>query len=434
MSSQRLSLRVPPQLAGRGWLLAYSGGLDSTVLLHLLLASSPSRLRAIHVHHGLQGCADDWAQHCQASCQALGVPIEVIRVQVREGGQGPEAAARDARYAALRGRMDAGEVLVTAHHQDDQAETVLLRLVRGSGVPGLAGMHGLSEFSPGWLWRPLIDASRAQVRAEASTRGLHGVEDAHNRDLRYARSYLRAELLPRLAERWPAVSSNLARAALLQREAGELLQELAATDLATLRSAPDLPAQALPTAGLLTLSAPRRRNLLRHWIAALGLPAPFHDSLHRLDAEVLAADPDAEPVLAWPGVELRRYRDRLYAMPPLPPAPEDFRLEWDGCGRLQLPPGCGSLQGIEPVLHAGQGGFTVRLPIPLGRYRPAGSEHSRKLRTLFQERGVPPWVRVRTPALERDGEVVWIGGIGAAVGMVAGRVEWRDRPPGAAPG
>lgn len=414
-------------------MLAFSGGLDSSVLLHRLaeLAVPPRRLRAVHVHHGLQDGAEDWAQHCQARCAAVGVPSEVLRVRVLDEGQGPEAAARQARYAALRARLAPGEVLVTAHHRDDQAETLLLRLLRGSGVQGLAGMRSLSRFPPGWLWRPLLERSREELRVEAGTRGLDWIEDPHNRDPRYARSYLRSEILPRLLRRWPAATTQLARAAELQGEAAELLDERAAEDLGALRLTVAPARDALPVEGLRALSAPRRRNLLRYWIAGLGLPTPFHDSLLRVDTEVLGAVSSAAPHLAWPGAELRRYRDRLYAMAPLPSPPEGFCRPWSGRERLQLPPGCGGLRGAEgDAVRTIAAGYEVRLPPPGGRFRPAGSAHSRTLKNLFQERGIPPWVRLRTPVLERDGRICWIGGIGWAEGFEAVPIAWRDAPPG----
>lgn len=429
------TLQIPPSLSGRGLLLAFSGGLDSSVLLHRLLDLAPLRLRAVHVHHGLQACADDWARHCQACCDAVGVPIRILRVRVDENGGGPEADARKARYAALRACLGEGEALVTAHHQDDQAETVLLRLMRGSGVQGLAGMRALSGFPPGWLWRPLLQVPRSELRAEAEARGLHWVEDPHNRDRRYARSFLRTDILPRLAEHWPAVCSQLAHAAELQREASELLNEVAEQDLVRLRQGTSLRPEILPIEELAALSGPRRRNLLRRWIADLGLPTPFQDSLLRVDAEVLAADPEGEPRLAWPGAELRRYRQRVYAMPTLPPAPAGFLSHWSGYGSLDLPPGCGELchpqpRGAGPAAE----GFEVRVPAPAGRFKPAGSSHSRALKNLFQERGIPPWVRRRTPALEREGSICWIGGIGWAQGVEAIPVEWRNRPTGSADG
>lgn len=191
----RLSLPTPPP-APRYW-LAFSGGLDSTVLLHLLHAHGLP-LEVVHVHHGLQAQADAWAAHCQRVCEGLGVPLQVLRVQVRPAGEGPEAAARAARYQALGALLRPGEVLVTAHHRDDQAETLLLRLLRGSGVRGLAAMPELAPFAAGQLWRPLLGLGREQITAWAVAQGLDGLHDPHNQDPRFARSRLRQQVMPLL--------------------------------------------------------------------------------------------------------------------------------------------------------------------------------------------------------------------------------------------
>lgn len=405
--------------------VAYSGGLDSTVLLHALAGAGIHRPRALHVHHGLQAAADDWAVHCARVCAELGVDLQVCRVAVTDAGQGLEAAARAARYEALRSYMREGDVLATAHHQDDQAETVLLRLLRGSGPEGLAAMRGLSAFTPGWLWRPLLALPRAQLQAYARTQGLRWIEDPHNADLRFARSALRREILPRLHSHWPAASRNLARTAALSAESAELLREIAAGDLALLVQSPG----SLSIAALQRLSPARRRNVLRAWIETLQLPTPYRDTLLRLDTEVLAAAADSDPVLAWPGAEFRRYRDGLYAMRALPEPPADFRAAWDGRAPLLLPPGCGRLaasRALDAVV-------TVRLVGPGERFRPQGSARTRSLKNIFQERGVPTWVRPRTPVIADDLAVRWIGGVGWAGGAALSgiRIDWLDRPLGA---
>lgn len=419
-------LDAPPERPANARLIvAYSGGLDSTVLLHLLARSSQPGLRAVHVHHGLQPAAEHWAEHCAAVCEGLDVPMSLCRVHVQGGARGVEAAARDARYAALRAQMRAGDVLVTAHHQDDQAETVLLRLLRGTGPHGLAAMRAVTAFAPGRLWRPLLHAPRAELRAYAEAQGLQWIEDPQNTQADFSRSFLRSEILPRLQARWPAAVRSLARAAELGAETADLLQELAEADLRAL-GADDGDGDGLPIPALRALSAARRHNLLRHWIATCALPVPFRDALARLEVEVFGAAVDADPVLAWPGGEFRRYRERLFVMAPLPAPPKDVELSWNTAEALTLPAGCGRL-------HAGQdaGAGWVRLARPGERFHPRGSLHTRRLKNLFQERGVPPWVRLRTPVLEQGGQAVWVGGIGWAQGAASFDIQWRDRPPGA---
>lgn len=429
------TLRLIPAvtLPGSGRVrVAFSGGLDSTVLLHALAANGVKYLAATHVHHGLQAVADDWVPHCRQVCAALGVDLRIARVDVDDAGQGIEAAAREARYAALRADLRPGDTLATAHHRDDQAETVLLRLLRGSGPAGLAAIRPLTEFAPGWLWRPLLDVPRAQLLAYARHHGLEWIEDPHNQSLRYSRSFLRSEILPRLQAHWPAASRNLARAAERSAETAELMRELAASDLAELDAGSG---GALPIGRLLALGPARRRNLIRGWIEARGLPAPFHDTLIHLDRQVLEAADDADPVLAWPGGEFRRHRDRLFAMPVLPSPPETFEVEWDGCDDLLLPAGCGRLH--RPASDGRPVRCAVRLARPSDRFRPAGSARSRSLKNLFQERGVPTWVRRRTPLVATGEQVIWIGGIGDAEppegGTPGSRIEWLERPAGASP-
>lgn len=391
---------LPPlKKTARVW-LAYSGGLDSTVLLHRLHAAGVKNLRALHVHHGLQVAADAWARQCRAQCRALGVPFALLRVRINpHDPSGPEAAARIARYEALRARLRAGDLLVTAHHRDDQAETVLLRLLRGAGVDGLAAMRPLTPFARGQLWRPLLAQPRSVLRAYAGRAGLQWIEDPHNHEPRYARSFLRQEVMPRLQAHWPQAQASLARAAEHCAQAVELIDDLAALDLATLSRG-----ETLSVDGLLQLSPARRGNALRHWIAARGHEAPSAAALLRLQREVLGAREDAQPLLHVGAYEFRRYRDDLYLMPPLPPAPRGIELRWDGRGRLDLPPGCGALTSnarkavpIELMVRFARGGETLK---------PEGAARTRSLRNLFQEAGVPQWQRLRTPLLYCEGRLV----------------------------
>jgi tRNA(Ile)-lysidine synthase len=340
---------------------------------------------------------------------------------------GPEGAARTARYEALRGLMRAGDCLATAHHRGDQAETVLLRLLRGSGVHGLAAMRPLRPFAPGWLWRPFLELPRERLYAYAQEHGLRWIEDPHNRDPRYSRSWLRSELEPLLRERFPQAEESLARTARLAAEAAGLLDDLGAQDFAAAGSG-----EALGVEALRALSAARRHNLLRWWLRQRGFEAPSADALERVGREVLDAAADAEPLLGWAGCELRRYRDRLYAMSPLPPPPADAGLAWIG-EELRLPEGCGrlSLRQLPPR------GLSVRFPQGGERFRPEGSEHSRSLKNLFQEAGIPPWVRLRTPLVKEGVELVYVAGVGGSARWrelfpgPAGGLRWLDAPAGA---
>lgn len=404
----KLTLPPLPKLQRRARLwLAYSGGLDSTVLLHLLAAAGLPRLSAIHVHHGLQAAAEAWAQKCEARCRALDVPCTVMRVCVdTHDPAGPEAAARKARYAALHAQMKAGDLLITAHHQDDQAETVLLRLLRGTGIAGLAAMRPLTDFPPGRLWRPLLHTPRTEIHAYAQQHGLSWIDDPHNQNPRYARAFLRSEILPRLRQHWPQAQESLARTAQHAAEAEELLQELAGADLKKVRRSQDSANRldALSCAALMELSPARRNNVIRYWLTQTGFEVPAAGMLLRLDMEVMQAREDAQPLLHCGACEFRRYRDGLYVMPPLPPPPEHGQLEWNGAGTLQLPAGCGRLMSSARKALP----FALRVCFPQGgeRIRPRGSAHTRTLKNLFQEAALPPWVRVRTPLIYRNDELI----------------------------
>lgn len=422
---------APTRGAGARLYVAFSGGLDSTVLLHALARAGLQEVVAVHVHHGLQSVADDWAAHCEAVCRTLDVPLHVKRVRVRSDGRGLEAAARAARYEALEAEMRPGDVLVTAHHRGDQAETVLLNLMRGSGPSGLSGMAMQRALGPGFLWRPFLETSRDQLSEYARRHALRWIDDPHNREPRFARSFLRIEILPRLAARWPSIEENLGRAAALAAESADLLRELADADLEALIGNED---GSLTVTALVDLSCARRRNVIRRWVQARGLSVPGHDVLAHLERDVLGAAPDATPVLAWRGGEFRRHRARLYALPSLPPVPDDFSVPWDGRAAIQLPSGCGLIEPRGGVPHA-SGRWTVRMARPSDRFRPQRSARTRTLKNLFQECGVPTWVRERTPLLTLEDNPVWVGGFGwtaeAPASMQGVELAWRHDLPGA---
>jgi len=432
-----LSRRLVPPAHGC-ILVGFSGGLDSTVLLHRLAAQFPERVHAVHIHHGLQATADSWAEHCAAICADFGLDFSVIKVEVdRHSSAGPEAAARQVRYEAFRGVMGTGDCLATAHHRDDQAETVLLRLLRGTGVYGLVGMRSHVDFSPGMLWRPLLKFSRAELRRYAEIHQLRWIEDPQNFDPRYTRSWLRAEVLPALQQRFPQVQGSLTRIASLSAETSDLLDELAAIDITHAARG-----DALSIGTLLSLNASRRDNLLRFWLRIHGFEFPSADGLRRIADEVLQAAADAEPRFGWPGCELRRYRDRLFAMPPLQTVPQAWSMTWTSGCKLRLPANddrdhdrnCGRLEAAQPPAQA----LTVRFPRAGERFKPAGSDHHRTLKNLFQEAGVPPWIRSRTPLIECNGEIAAVAGLGGTDfwlqhrHALVGSLHWYHRLSGAA--
>lgn len=414
----------------RRYRVAFSGGLDSTVLLHAMAELRPrieAELCAVHVNHGLQAAAADWARECRAACEALGIPLHAVEVDARPGsGESPEAAARHARYAAIRALIEAGDCLLTAHHQDDQAETVLLQLLRGSGVAGLAAMPPHAPFAAGWHARPLLDLTRAELRAYAAARDLRWIDDPSNFDTGLRRNYLRHEILPRLRSQWPAFARTLSRSAAHHAESARLLDEVGAEDF-TAVAGPR--AATLSIDALMQLSPERLNNVLRYWLRTLELPLPSTAHLERLHEDILKAAQDSAPLLAWPGAEVRRYRSLLYAMWPLPPHDPEQVVPWDLAAPLDLPTCGGRLvarhvagHGIRRVLLKDRP-VTVRFRRGGEHCRPAGRGHTHELRKLLQESAVPPWLRERVPLLYIGDELAAAGDLFICEGFQAGEGE-----------
>jgi tRNA(Ile)-lysidine synthase len=403
--------------AGSAYRVAFSGGLDSAVLLDLmqeLRLLSFFDLRAVHIHHGLLAEADAWSRHCAAVAGKYGIALDILRVDGRpKPGESPEAAARAARYLALEALLNPGDILVTAQHLDDQAETLLLQLLRGAGLAGLAAMPGAMPFGPGILHRPLLRFSRGEILAYAQDKGLSWIEDPSNRDERYDRNFIRRRIMPQLAERWPTVAANLARSAGHCAEAAELLDKQAKT-LTTAATAAD-------GSGSLDLDAVQRlppgeqRLLLRRWIRNRGLRAPSAKLLERIRRDIVEAAGEHSPTIAWADGEVRRYRHRLYLVPPATDFDPSWTRAWNGETPLMLA-GNGRLAaslepgpGIDPDKWRG-GRISVRYRREGDRIEPAGRKGHRELKKLFQEAGLPPWLRNRQPIVCVDGRIAAIGG------------------------
>ncbi|WPP01048.1 tRNA lysidine(34) synthetase TilS [Pseudomonas sp. HR96] len=407
------------------WHVAFSGGLDSTVLLHQLAQLSRRQLlpslHAIHVHHGLQAAADAWPAHCQTVCDGLGIPLTIVCVKVQPGAS-LEQAARDARYQAFCQILQPGELLLTAQHRDDQAETLLFRLLRGSGVRGLAGMPRQRPLGQGTLLRPLLEQSRGQLERYAHAHGLSAVEDPSNGDLGFARNYLRHAVLPTLRQRWPQATATLARTSEHLREALELLEEVAGDDLraaSTPSAWPWLQLPSLALAPLRELSAARQRNALQTWLAArTRLP----DARHWQGWENLRdAAADAAPHWVLGDGQLQRGAERLWWLSgawlrpvaaggawPDPQTP--LQLADNGTVRLSGTPAQGRLS-----IGYRQGGETLLLP----------SRGRRDLKRLLNEAALPGFVRSRLPLLFIDGQLHAV----ANLGLSASAVQLHWTPP-----
>lgn len=398
MTISSLAQRLSPH---RQFLVAFSGGLDSTVLLHQLVCwrqQEPSiSLRAVHIHHGISQNADSWVAHCQRLCTQWQVPLVVERVTLVQNGLGLEAEARTARYQAFREALIPGEVLLTAQHLDDQSETLLLALKRGSGPAGLSAMPTYAAFGDTQLIRPLLHETRAALQHWAQTYALTWIEDESNQDDAYDRNFLRLRVLPLLNARWPHFAEASARSAALCAEQEQLLDELLADELARLRT----DAGTLTIEPMMTMSAPKRAAILRRWLAWHGAPMPSRETIARVWQEVALAREDATPCLRLGNFEVRRYQQQLWWVKALEGQTESV-LEWaDRTMPLVLP-------GELGQLHCAAGGdirppradepVSVRFKAP-GMLHIVGRHGGRKLKKIWQELGVPPWLRDTTPLL-----------------------------------
>lgn len=388
--------------------VALSGGVDSVVLLHVLAslrAQTGFLLSAAHVHHDLSPHADRWQAHCAGLCAALGVPFTALPVKVeRDHADGLEAAARDARHAALRGVP--ADWLVFGHHQDDQAETVLFRLLRGAGVRGAAAMAPVDS----GLLRPLLGTRRAEILAYAASHDLTWVDDESNADPRHARNRLRHEVMPHIEAAFPAACAMLARSVTNFREADALLEDLAALDAAACGG------ERLHVNALQALSEPRLRNLIRSRVHALGLDAPPRARLVEATRQLRESD-GISLYLPLGAAACCVHRGEVWVEPQLGTMPEPLRwqgqlqMAWSG-GRVDFRPVAGGglslayLQAAQEVILG-----TRRQGLRM-RTAPGRPHHSFK--NLCQEAGVPAWLRSRLPVLYADGSPVWMAGVGIA--------------------
>ena len=405
-------------LDAKRWWIAYSGGVDSHVLLHAIAQFRDSHpntppLTAVHINHQINPCAADWARHCREICAQLGIELQVETVSVTPDGEGLESAARRARYAVFERLVGDNEVLLQAHHRDDQIETLLLRQLRGSGIAGLAAIPDKRALGKGHLLRPLLNCARSELVAYAQHNGLQWIDDDSNRDPQYDRNFLRLEVLPLIEQRWPAYRGTLARVSEQAGEAQRALDDLAAMDSV----------DAITAEGCLAITAcralpPHRlHNLLRYWIQQCHLSLPSREQLRRIVAAFDASD-DAEPLVQWSGVEVRRYRDHLYAMAPLSMLPDGVDVAW-------LPPQAVKIDGIGMVSAEQQIGiglradrvYRIRSRIGGERCKPIGRMHSQTLKKLLQESMLPPWWRDRMPLIYCGDQIAAVGDLWVCEGF-----------------
>lgn len=397
----------------RDYWMAYSGGLDSHALLSLCHRAKtlfPSlQLHAVHIQHGLHPQAAEWGKHCRAVCHDLHIDYHEREITLsKASGDSLEALARKKRYVALSACMAPGDILLTAHHQDDQAETVLLQLLRGSGPKGLAAMPAIKILAQGLHARPLLPFPRALLQQYAEAHQLNWIEDPSNLHQAHARNFIRHHTMPLLKQRWPAAANMLARSAShcakLQQFTNECLEQ-------ALNQASGSRADTLSVAALLSMPAIRQRLVLRQWIHASGFSLPSEKKMNHICEDVLLAAWDRLPCVRWGNVELRRYRDDLYLMAPLADMDTTQVLAWDMKQLLPLSGGRvlvavegqdrGLVQKLESVIVSfRQGGERIWLH---------GKHHS--LKHFFQEQGILPWVRNRLPLIWAGQKLMCIPGL-----------------------
>jgi tRNA(Ile)-lysidine synthase len=444
--------KLAPAFPNVSLCVALSGGVDSTALLAALAALATKRpdsfqLRALHVDHGLRPSSKQWAAHCRALARKLHVQLKVLTTKVeRPRGTSLEAAARNARYGLLAAALHPGEFLLTAHHSDDQLETVLLQLLRGSGLPGISAMPALAPFAHGFLARPLLSRSRAELETWVQEQGLTWIEDDTNADEALDRNYLRLRILPLIRDRWPGAATAVARSARHAAEAQSLLDKLALADVDRARYGESLSAKSLRA-----LAPDRRRNALRFWIARAGFLAPDTRRLEELTGPLLDARPDANPFVTWGEgegtVRAQRHGDLLTlrtapphglspnlspnpsptsrrgssrAVPteslpthPTPPTappsvrttpPTDLTWSWPNSPTYDLPRGLGTLE-LKPDprgpldLDSLPPTLTIRWRVGGERLSPRRGGPRRALKNLLQESRVPAHERADLPLL-----------------------------------
>jgi tRNA(Ile)-lysidine synthase len=440
--------------------IALSGGLDSSALLHLAhryAAGHGVELFAFHVHHGISPNADSWLEHCRSSCAALGIAFDERHVTLEKGKSGVEAAARKLRYAALGEmcRVHGVRLMLTAHHLDDQAETVLLQLLRGSGTAGLSGMDAANS-APELLGnpelvmaRPLLPVAREALEAYVQGHGIGYIDDESNTDPRYARNALRLQVMPALAQAFPGFQERFARSAAHAQSAQRMLTELAAQDLAAC-----LDGGTIDVAKLRAMSIDRVQNLIRHWFATRSLRMPSTAWLLEMVTQLVEARHDAQLLVTHPDCHIRRHRDRLYITPKLGDLaglrdPDDEgvfvkhgqEFRWQGEREIAFPDYGGSLffdeggEGIDPAWLRAQV-LTIDFRKGGERLKPAANRPTRSLKYHYQACDVPAWERTRLPIVSAGASLLFAAGIGMDCHHVRSgpgslvRLRWQSSAPG----
>lgn len=404
------------------WWIGFSGGLDSTVLLHALVGLRlPVTLRALHVNHQISANANNWQNQCATFCEQLNVPFHTEKVQITNGGKGIEDAAREARYKVFAQYLGKGDYLFTAHHSNDQAETLLLRLMRGTGPRGLAAIANERQLEgSGKIIRPLLHFSRPQLEAYANAHNLSWVEDESNHDDYYDRNFLRNQVMPLLHGRWPGFMRKWQQTADLCAQQENLLDEYAQQDLQSADVRAERVGQSLDLLWLKSLSRARRQNVLRYWLRQLQCDMPEAVHWQQLETQLFHARADAVVKVTWGRHALQPYQERLFLLPVELPALQ-----------LHLTEVAVGENREGKFLRADLADLQIRYRSGGERCKPSGRQHSQTLKKLLQEHQLEPWLRDSVPLLYSGDNLVAVGdlwicdGFIAPAGVPAIQLTWR---------
>jgi len=400
-------------------LIGYSGGLDSHVLLHFfaqLKQHYPQiECRSVYIDHGLQAISTQWISHCQQIAKSLHIEHQTITLSLdTQTGESLEALARKARYAAIKRYLLDDETLITAHHQNDQAETLLLQLFRGSGVAGLASMPVISNNMGFQHWRPLLNYSQHALCNYAQRHQLQPVEDPSNHDYRFDRNYIRHELIPTLQERWPAITATLSQVANNQAEASTIVDQYSQDKLTNVQGST---ASQLSSRKLKKETFINQKALIRLWIKNAGFLAPSTKKLQHIINDVLESKIDASPLVTWGNVAIRRYRDNLYVMAKLSKPPSELKIPWDlktdlVLTKYNLPTvEIDKLASLKSILQDNNTTVTIRIRQGGERMQPTGHSQEKTLKSILQEQAIPPWERERLPLVFANEILIYIHNI-----------------------
>ena len=406
--------------------VGYSGGLDSHVLLHVIIELiGKKRITAVHVNHQLSSNSDIWQKHCEDRCLEIGVDIICKTVSIKNRGTGIEDAARNARYSVFEKLLKKNDLLILAHHADDQIETMLFRLFRGSGIKGMSGMPISRLLGNGELFRPLLPFFRRDLESYASANQINWIEDDSNLDIAFDRNFIRHKLIPTINERWPNSSFKLNRSANIFAESDFLINILAQKDFKIVTEVSERVGWSISIDKLNGFEIIRQKNILRYWFNLHNLTLPSHAVLDNALNQMIGSKIDAEPFVSWGDLQLRRFNKKLYLLPLNFEDPnysvkkkkgrellEKNSIKWDGSSHLILPDSsslCVKLKIKGGLRIDVKKNLEIRFRSGGERCKPKGRSGSNTLKKLFQEYSLEPWLRNNIPLIYIDNRLAAVG-------------------------